>query len=160
MFKRFKRFKKFKGGQGKLSAGGMRMEMKNGKVHEPLSGREKYLTGQVVGIAIAIHRALGPGLPVQVYERCFCHELHKREIGYVRQHKIDLVYDDIRIEDGLQIDILIDDLIIIELKAQEAHHPAWEARLLSCLRLTKKRLGYILNFHAPLMKEGIKRMII
>jgi GxxExxY protein len=64
------------------------------------------------------------------------------------------------IDEGLQIDIMVDDLIVIELKAQEVYHQVWEAELLSYLKLTNKRLGYILNFHVPLMKEGLKRMIL
>ncbi len=64
------------------------------------------------------------------------------------------------VDEGLRIDILVDDLIIVELKAQEDYRPVWAAQLLSYLRLTGKRLGYILNFHVPLMKDGIKRMIL
>ena len=71
-----------------------------------------------------------------------------------------MIYDNFIIDEGLRIDILVDDLIIVELKAQETYHPVWEAQLLSYLKLTHKRLGYILNFHTPLMKDGIKRMIL
>ena len=130
------------------------------KIHKPLTGREKWLASQIIDIAISIHRTLGPGLLESVYEKCFCYELVKRSIPFVKQKLIDLVYDGIIIDEGLRIDILIDDLIIVELKAQELYHPVWEAQLLSYLRLTQKRLGYILNFHVPLMKDGVKRMIL
>ncbi len=131
-----------------------------GKVHKPLTERERWLTSQIMDIAISIHKFLGPGLLESVYEKCFCYELEKRNIPYVKQKKIELIYDSLVIDEGLRIDILVDDLIIIELKAQELYHPVWEAQILSYIKLTRKRLGYVLNFHVPLMKEGIKRMIL
>jgi GxxExxY protein len=132
----------------------------NGKIHQPLTEREKWLTSQVMNISINVHRYLGPGLLESIYEKCFCYELAKRNIPYIKQKNIELIYDELIIDDALRIDILIDDLVIVELKAQELYHPVWEAQLLSYLRLTGKRLGYILNFHVPLMKNGIKRMIL
>ena len=130
------------------------------KIHKPLTERERWLTSQIMDIAITIHKFLGPGLLESVYEKCFCYELSKRDISYVVQKNVELVYDKLIISDGLRIDILVDNLIIIELKAQDIYHPVWDAQLLSYLRLTQKRLGYILNFHVPLMKDGIKRMIL
>lgn len=130
------------------------------KIFKPLSERETWLTGQVVDIAITIHKALGPGLLESIYEKCFCYELTKRNISLKRQEVVQIVYDNLVLDEGLRIDILVEDLIIIELKAQELYHPVWEAQLLSYLKLTNKRLGYILNFHVPLMKDGIKRMIL
>ena len=73
---------------------------------------------------------------------------------------INIKYDNVMLDDGLRLDILVDDLVIIELKAQENYHPVWEAQLLSYLKLTGKRLGYIINFHVPLIKDGIKRRIL
>lgn len=131
-----------------------------GKVHKPLTERERWLTSQIMDIAITIHKLLGSGLLESVYEKCFCYELEKRNIPYVKQKKIELIYDGLIIDEGLRIDILVDDLIIVELKAQELYHPVWEAQILSYLKLTRKRLGYVLNFHVPLMKDGIKRMIL
>jgi len=118
------------------------------------------LTYQIIGCAIEVHKQLGPGLLERVYEKCFCYELTKRHILFTRQTPVKIVYNDMVIDDGLRIDIIVDNLIIIELKAQENYHPVWEAQLLSYLKLTGKRLGYILNFHVPLMKDGIKRMIL
>jgi GxxExxY protein len=126
----------------------------------PITEREQWLANQIINIAILIHKALGPGLLESVYEKCFCYELTKRNIPFVKQKCVEIVYDNLIIDEGLRIDILVDDLIIIELKAQENFHPVWEAQLLSYLKLTNKRLGYILNFHVPLMKNGIKRMIL
>jgi GxxExxY protein len=108
-------------------------------------------------IFIYIH---GPGLLESVYEICFCYELTKRNIPFIKQKCVETIYANLVIDEGLRVDILVDDLIIIELKARENSHPVWEAQLLSYLKLTKKRPGYILNFHVPLMKNGIKRMIL
>lgn len=71
-----------------------------------------------------------------------------------------IYFDDLKIDDGLRLDILIEDLVIVELKAQENYHPVWEAQLLSYLKLTNRRLGFLVNFHVPLMKDGIKRMVL
>ena len=71
-----------------------------------------------------------------------------------------IIYKTLHIEDGLRLDLLVDDLVIIELKAQENYHPVWEEQLLSYLKLTNKRLGMLINFHVPLMKNGIKRLIL
>ncbi len=130
------------------------------KDHKPLTDREKWLAPQIVEIAITIHRFLGPGLLESVYEKCFCYELAKRNIPFIKQKCAELLYDNMIIDEGLRIDILVDDLIVVELKAQEIYHPVWEAQLLTYLKLTHKRLGYILNFHVPLMKDGLKRMVL
>lgn len=122
--------------------------------------RREWLGKQIVDIAFHIHKALGPGLLESVYQTCFCYELDKREIPFITQKKVPIVYDRIEFSEGLRLDLLVDDLVIIELKAQENYHPVWEAQLLSYLRLSNKRLGYIINFTVPLIKNGIKRMIL
>jgi GxxExxY protein len=129
-------------------------------MNNDINERRELLDKQVVDIAYQIHKTLGPGLLEKVYESCFCYELTKRNIPFVTQKRVSIVYDDIVFEDGLRLDILVDDLIIIELKAQENYHPVWEAQLLSYLRLSNKKLGYIINFTVPLIKEGIKRMVL
>lgn len=121
---------------------------------------EEWLGKQVVDIAFHIHKALGPGLLEKIYETCFCYELGKRNINFTTQQKVPIVYDDLQFPEGLRLDILIDDKIIIELKAQENYHPVWEAQLLSYLKLSNKNLGFLINFTVPLMKEGIKRMVL
>ena len=130
------------------------------KIFQPLTAREKWLGDQIVSIAIMIHKLLGPGLLESVYEKCFCYELSRRGIPFKRQQAVPIVFNGIVIDEGLRIDLIVDDLIIVELKAQENPHLVWEAQLLSYLKLTGKRLGYIINFHVPLMKNGIKRMIL
>jgi GxxExxY protein len=126
----------------------------------PLTDREQWLTGQLMNIAISIHKILGPGLLKSIYEKCFCYELSKRNIPFVLQQNVPIIYEQLRIDEHFKIDLLVDGLIIVEIKAQENHHPIWEAQLLNYMKLTGKRLGYIMNFHVPLMKDGIKRMIL
>ena len=125
-----------------------------------LTKHEEWLGKQIVNIAFQIHKSLGPGLLEKVYETCFCYELSKQELPFVSQKKVPIIYDNLQIQEGLRLDILVDDLVIVELKAQENYHPVGEAQLLSYHKLTQKRLGYILNFHVPLKKNGIKRRII
>jgi GxxExxY protein len=115
---------------------------------------------EIVDIAYKIHTTLGPGLLESIYEKCFCHELKKRGINFVCQKKIRITYDDVVFEEGLRIDLMVEDIIIVELKAQENYHPVWESQLLSYMKLTDKHLGYIINFTVPLIKNGIKRMVI
>ncbi len=129
-------------------------------MYERLSDREEFLAAQVVDIAIKVHKELGPGLLESVYEKCFAYELLERNINFQRQKEVPIIYRTLHIEDGLRLDLLVDDLVIIELKAQENYHPVWEAQLLSYLKLTEKRLGMLINFHVPLMKNGIKRLIL
>ena len=125
-----------------------------------LTEKENWLAGQVVDIAICIHKVLGPGLLESLYQKRFCYELSKRDIPFEKQKIVRLQYDKMIIDEGLRIDILIDKLVIVELKAQGYYHTVWEAQLLSYLRLNANRLGFILNFNVMLMKEGVKRMII
>ena len=95
-----------------------------------------------------------------VYETFFCYELNKRNIPFVSKKKVPIVCDSIVFKEGLKLDILVDNLMIIEPKAQENYHPVWKAQLLSYLRLSNKNLGYIINFTVPLIKNGIKRMVL
>ncbi len=115
---------------------------------------------QIVDIAFHLHKALGPGLLESVYEKCFCYELTKRRMKFITQKKVPIIYDSLTFEEGLRLDLLVEDLVIVELKAQENYHPVWEAQLLSYLKLTNKQLGYIINFTVPLIKDGIKRMVL
>ena len=127
---------------------------------QKLTDKEENLGRQIVDIAIKIHKELGPGLLESVYAKCFYYELIKREINFEKQKEVPIIYQTLNIDEGLRLDLLIDDLIIIEFKAQENYHPVWQAQLLSYLKLTGKRLGYLINFHVPLMKDGIKRIIL
>jgi len=126
----------------------------------PLSKKEECIARKIVDAAYAVHRILGPGLLEKVYEVCFCHELSKRGLEYQRQVDISIVYDGITFNEGLRLDVLVEELIICELKAVDEMNPVWEAQLLSHLKLTGKRLGFLINFNVPVIKMGIKRIIL
>lgn len=115
---------------------------------------------KIVDSAYTVHKTLGPGLLEKVYEICFCHELQKRGLKYQRQLDIPIVYDGITFKEGLRLDVLVENTIICELKALEIVNPVWEAQILSHLKITGNRLGYLINFNVPLMKSGIRRFII
>lgn len=125
-----------------------------------LSEREEALAKKIVDSAYTVHKKLGPGLLERVYEVCFCHELSKQGLKYQRQVDIPIVYDGIVFDEGLRIDVLVEDLIICELKAVDEMNPVWEAQVLSHLKLTGNRLGLLINFNVPLIKDGIKRIIL
>ena len=125
-----------------------------------LSEREEALARKIVDSAYTVHKKLGPGLLERVYEVCFCHELSKQGLKYQRQVDIPIVYDGIVFDEGLRIDVLVEDLIICELKAVDEMNPVWEAQVLSYLKLTDYRLGFLINFNVPLIKDGIKRIIL
>jgi GxxExxY protein len=125
-----------------------------------LSDREEFIARQIVDIAVKIHKELGSGLLESVYAKCFCHELDSRKIYFEKQKEVPIVYQSLQIDDGLRLDLIVDDSIIIEFKAQENYHPVWQAQILSYLKLTGKRLGFLINFHVPLMKDGIKRIVL
>ncbi len=127
---------------------------------QKLSEHEEYLAKQIVDIAFTIHKELGPGLLESVYAKCFYFELFNRNIKYEKQKEVPIVYQSLQIDEGLRLDLMVDNLIIVEFKAQENYHPVWEAQILSYLKLTGKRLGFLINFHVPLMKDGIKRIIL
>ena len=124
------------------------------------SEREELIASQIVDSAIKVHQNLGPGLLEKVYEACFCRELEKRNLEYKRQLEVPIVYDGIVFNEGLRLDIIVENTIICEIKATSNSHPVWEAQLLSYMRLSDKHLGFILNFGMPLMKDGIKRMAL
>ena len=128
--------------------------------YKPLSKTEEAIAEKVVDAAYAVHKILGPGLLERVYEVCFCHELSKRGLKYKRQIDIPIVYDGMIFDEGLRLDVLVEDLIICELKAVDQMNSVWEAQIISHLRLTGKRLGFLINFNVPVIKLGIKRMIL
>jgi GxxExxY protein len=129
-------------------------------MYKTLSEQEEFLAREIVDIAIRIHKELGPGLLESVYAKCFYFELARREIPFQKEKEVPIIYQTLKIDDGLRLDLLVDNLIIVEFKAQENYHPVWEAQILSYLKLSQKRLGFLLNFHVPLMKDGIKRIIL
>lgn len=127
---------------------------------EKLTDKEEMLGKEIINCVFTVHKQLGPGLLEKVYEVCFCHELFKKGIEFKRQVSIPIVYDGIVFDEGLRLDVLVEDLVICELKAQDQLNAVWEAQVLSHLKLTNRRLGYLINFNVPLIKDGIKRFIL
>ncbi len=125
-----------------------------------LSKREESIAKKIVDSAYTVHKILGPGLLEKVYEVCFCHELSKRELKYQRQVDIPIVYDGMILDEGLRLDVLVEELIICELKAVAEMNSVWEAQILSHLKLTGKRLGFLIKFNVLLVKNSIKRIIL
>jgi len=128
-------------------------------VYKPLSEREEEISKKIVDAIYVVHKNLGPGLLEKVYETCLCHELTKRDLKYKRQVDIPIVYDGITFDEGLRLDVLVEDLIICEIKAVDQENPVWSAQILSHLKLLNKRLGFLINFNVPVIKSGIKRII-
>jgi len=125
-----------------------------------LTDIEESIARKIVDAAYAVHKALGPGLLERIYEVCFCHELEKRGLRFLRQVDLPIVYDGMTFNEGLRLDVLVEDLVICELKAVDEMNPVWEAQLLSHLKLANKRLGFLINFNVPLIKDGIKRFVV
>ena len=128
--------------------------------YKPLSKREETIAEKIVDAAYTVHKTLGPGLLEKVYEVCFCHELSKRGLKYKRQVDIPIVYDGMTFDEGLRLDVLVEELVICEMKAVDQMNSVWEAQIISHLKLTGKRLGFLINFNVPLIKNGIKRIIL
>jgi GxxExxY protein len=127
---------------------------------EKLTIQEEDIGQAIVKAAFKVHKALAPGLLEKVYEVCLVHELRKGGLLVTRQIDIPIQYDGITFNEGLRLDILIENKVIVEVKAIELVNPVWQAQVLSHLKLTGLRLGYLINFNVPLMKEGIKRFIV
>jgi GxxExxY protein len=122
--------------------------------------KEENIGKEIVDAAFKVHSELGPGLLEKVYEVCMAHELQKKGLKVQRQLDIPVVYDGLVFEEGLRIDLLVENCVIAELKAVDEVNPVWEAQILSHLKLTGKNLGYLINFNVPLIKKGIRRFIL
>jgi GxxExxY protein len=116
------------------------------------------LTGEVIGAAIEVHKTLGPGLLESTYEECLCRELELRKIPYERQKELPIEYKGLKLDCGYRLDILVANRVILELKACESLQPIHEAQLLTYLELTGIKLGLLINFNVPMLKQGIKRI--
>ena len=128
--------------------------------YDPIPEKDEHIGKLIVDAAFAVHKNLGAGLLENVYEVCFCHELSKRALSYRRQVVVPIVYDGITFDEGFRVDVLVAKRIICELKSVEKMHPVYTSQLLTYLKLTGKRLGYLINFNVPLIKQGIKRVVL
>jgi len=142
----------------------MPLNHQNTKLHKnnykPISEELNILGKKIVDAAYTVHKNLEPGLLEKVYEICFCHELTKRGLTYQRQVDIPITYDGLVFNEGLRLDVIVKNEIICELKALEIVNPVWEAQVLSHLKLTNKRLGFLINFNMSNIGEGIKRFVL
>ncbi|MEZ6318151.1 MAG: GxxExxY protein [Phycisphaerales bacterium] len=115
------------------------------------------LTDAIIGAAIDVHRALGPGLLEAAYEACLAHELTARGVAFRRQVELPVVYRGQRVDAGFRIDLLVADMVIVELKSVERLQPVHEAQLITYLKLAQKPVGLLINFNVPRLKDGILR---
>jgi len=137
------------------------MRSRDKKIAHPPIPPELEATGKkIVHCAYLVHRQLGPGLLEKVYEACFCHELKKAGLSYLRQIDIPIVYDGLVFDEGLRVDVMVEDEIICEIKSVDQLNPVWFAQILSHMKLTKKRLGYLVNFNVVNIGKGINRFVL
>ena len=118
------------------------------------------LTDKVIGLAIEVHRELGPGLLESAYEECLCYEFEKNGMAFRRQVPVPVVYKEVNLECGYRIDIVVEDRLILELKAVEKLLRVHEAQLLTYLRLSGIKTGLLLNFNAAVLKDGLRRLVV
>jgi len=116
------------------------------------------LTEKIIGFAIEVHRHLGPGLLESAYEECLCHELSEDSLVFQRQVPLPVVYKSVRLDCGYRLDIVVENSVVIELKAVERLMPIHEAQLITYLKLSGIPTGLLLNFNTPVLREGIRRL--
>jgi GxxExxY protein len=121
--------------------------------------RVNQVSGAVISAAMRVHSLLGPGLLESAYQVCLAQELRKRGLVVESQVGLPVVYDGEKLELGYRIDLLVESLVVVEVKCVEAIHPVHQAQLLSYLRLSGKNVGLLINFHVARLKDGIKRMV-
>ncbi len=122
--------------------------------------REEALTKDIIGVAIEVHRELGPGLLESAYEECLCHELSNQQISFRRQVGLPIKFKKVLLDCGYRLDLLVEEKVILELECVEEINDLHKAQLLTYLKLSKLQVGLLLNFNVPIMKEGIVRMVL
>jgi GxxExxY protein len=117
-------------------------------------------TSRIIGAAIEVHKELGPGLLESAYEECLCHEFHLRGLPFRRQIDLPVSYKGLKLDCGYRLDLIVDDTVVVELKAVEALFPVHQAQLLTYMKLTGKQVGLLINFNVPLLTQGIIRRVL
>ncbi|HHT9107364.1 MAG TPA: GxxExxY protein [Candidatus Wunengus sp. YC64] len=117
------------------------------------------VTEKIIGAAIEIHKTLGPGLLESAYEECLCYELSRAGLHFQRQVDLPVLYKEERLDCGYRLDLIVEDAVIVELKTVECLLPIHEAQLLTYLKMKNLRVGLLINFNVPVLKDGIKRMV-
>ncbi len=125
----------------------------------PESQKINRITEKIIGCAIEVHRNLGPGLLESAYEKCLCYELTQVGFEYKQPLPLPVIYKGINLECGYRMDVVVEDLVIVEIKAIERILPVHEAQLLFYLKLYNKKVGLLMNFHVPMLKSGLKRIV-
>jgi GxxExxY protein len=118
------------------------------------------LTQRIIGFAIEVHRQLGPGLLESAYEECLCYELRQAGLVFQRQVPLPVIYKAVRLDCSYRVDVVVENAVILELKTVERLIPVHEAQLLTYLRLSGLRTGLLLNFNSPVLRDGIRRMVL
>lgn len=126
----------------------------------PIPREVESIGSVVVDSAYKVHKHLGPGLLEKIYEACLQHELQKRGLKVNRQVQIPIKYDNFTFDEGLTVDLIVENKVVIELKAVDKLNPVWKAQLLSHLKLTKLRLGFLINFNTINIGKGINRLVL
>jgi GxxExxY protein len=122
--------------------------------------RENDLTELVIGAAIRIHKAIGPGLLESAYEECLCYELSKARLRFEREKPLPVTYESVKLDCGYRLDLVVEGAVIVELKCVERLLPIHDAQLLTYLKLSGLHLGLLINFHVPVLRQGIKRIVL
>lgn len=130
------------------------------KTPSPIPEETDRIAAAVVDSAFRVHSTLGPGLLESVYETCLTHELIKRNLKVERQVSLPILYDGIRLDGGLRLDMVVESCVVVELKAVDEIHPVHTAQVLTYLKLSGHRLALLINFNVPLIKEGIRRIAL
>lgn len=141
----------------KVSSPQRRKELE-GYIHKMLKEEDR-LSKEIIGAAIEVHRHLGSGLLESAYEECLCKEFEIRNIAFERQKPLALSYKGIKLDCGYKLDIVVEGLVILELKSVNRIEPIYEAQLLTYLKLSGLKLGILVNFNVPVLKKGIKRIV-
>jgi GxxExxY protein len=118
------------------------------------------LTSEIIAAAIEVHRALGPGLLESAYEECLCHELHLRGLSFQRQVDVPVSFKGVKLDCGYRVDLIVEDSVVIELKALDRLAGVHEAQLLTYLKLTGRHVGLLINFNVAVLRHGIRRRVL
>lgn len=135
------------------------MNKRRGAESAEFAEEENQISELVIGAAIEVHRHLGPGLLEGAYEACMCHELTLRSVRFERQQHLEVSYKGVSVRRAFRVDLIVENLVFVELKAVEALSEVHQVQLLTYLRLANKRLGLVINFNTPVLWRGVRRVV-
>ena len=129
------------------------------KATKMIDERTEEIAKIIVNSAFKVHKNLGPGLLERVYEVCLAYEINKAGLNVQSQIDVPIIYDGVTLKEKLRLDLIVENIVIVEVKAVEIVNPVWQSQIISHLKLTDNQLGFLINFNVPLIKNGIKRFI-